>query len=159
MNNSTKTRIRNAVLDALSDGDDIAAHEILGLLISQPQQDHGTLVAQQLALPGAKTIVDGPARDYHYWMRFIREKFIPFMHRNGREQFTSYEVLTWLCNCGNLQLTAGDTQMLANGKEVWRNQVYNALANLKQMGVLDAERFGKSYTIKAIKEAINETSI
>lgn len=159
MNNSTKTRIRNAVLDALSDGDDIAAHEILGLLVSQPQRDQGATMVQQLALPGAKTIVDGPARDYHYWMRFIREKFIPFMHRNGRDQFTSYEVLSWLCNCGNLQLTAGDTEVLANGKEVWRNQVYSALSNLKQMGVLDAERFAKSYTIKGIKGAEDETSV
>jgi hypothetical protein len=159
VNNSTKTRIRNAVLDALSDGDDIAAHEILGLLVSQPQKDQGATVVQQLALPGAKIIVDGPARDYHYWMRFIREKFIPFMHRNGREQFTSYEVLSWLCNCGNLQLTAGDTEVLANGKEVWRNQVYSALSNLKQMGVLDAERFAKSYTIKGVKGVEDETSV
>lgn len=159
MNNSTKTRIRNAVLDALSDGDDIAAHEILGLLVCQSVQEKTVETVRQLALPGAKTIIDGPARDYHYWMRFIREYFIPFMSQNGRYQFTSYEVLNWLCNCGNLQLTAGDTHVLANGKEVWRNQVYSALASLKQMGILDAERFGKSYTIKAIKEAANETSV
>jgi hypothetical protein len=68
-------------------------------------------------------------------------------------------VLSWLRNCGNIQLTAGDTHVLANGKEVWRNQVYSALANLKQMGVLDAERFAKSYTIKASKEVVNETSV
>jgi hypothetical protein len=159
VNNSTKIRLRNAVVDALSDGDDVAAHEMLGLLVCQPIGQDSIKQMPPLALPGAITIIDGPAKNYHYWMRFIRDNFLPFMHRNGRIQFTSYEVLSWLRNCGNIQLTAGDTHVLANGKEVWRNQVYSALANLKQMGVLDAERFAKSYTIKASKEVVNETSV
>jgi len=159
VNNTTKIRLRNAVLDALSDGDDIAAHEMLGLLVFCPQKDERMPVVRQLALPAGKVIVEGPARDYHYWVRFIRENFIPFMRTNGRSQFTSYELLSWLDNFGGLELTAGDTEQHSSGREVWRSQVCNALSTLKQMGVLDAAPFAKDYTIKAIKEAAYETSI
>ncbi len=159
MNNSTKIRLRNAIVDALSEGDDLAAHEILGFIVCQPCKEEKVATVHQLALPAGRVIVDGPARDYHYWVRFIRENFIPFMQANGRTQFTSYELLNWLDNFGGLKLTAGDTQQHSSGREVWRSQVYSALSNLKTMGVLDAPPFAKDYTIKAIKGAAYETSV
>jgi hypothetical protein len=159
VNNSTKIRLRNAIVDALSDGDDLAAHEMLGFIVGQPHKEEKVATVRQLALPAGKVIVDGPARDYHYWVRFVRENFIPFMQANGRSQFTSYELLSWLDNFGGLELTAGDTEQHSNGREVWRSQVCNALSTLKTMGILDAPPFAKDYTIKAIKEAAYETSV
>lgn len=159
MNTTTKTRLRKAILEALNEADDLAAHEILGLIIGQPSKDSQPQVTRQLALPAGKIIVDGPAHDYHYWVRFIRENFIPFMQANGRSQFTSYELLSWLDNLGGLELTEGDTEQHSSGREVWRSQVCNALSTLKTMGVLDAAPFAKDYTIKAVKEAAYETSV
>jgi hypothetical protein len=159
VNNSTKIRLRNAIVDALSDGDDLAAHEMLGFIVGQPHKEEKVATVRQLALPAGKVIVDGPARDYHYWVRFVRENFIPFMQANGRSQFTSYELLNWLDNFGGLELTAGDTQQHSSGREVWRSQVYSALSTLKTMGILEAPPFAKDYTINAIKGVACETSV
>ena len=148
MNPATQDRIRKAAQDALADRDDTAALELLALLAPQLQ-----LVSQpspQLpfaALPPAKQVIEGPAHDYHYWMRLIREHFIPFMTENGRLKFTSHELLSWIQHRNDLAISTGDLITNSCGRETWRNIVGNALTALKQMGVVSAAPFSKDYTI------------
>lgn len=145
MEDSTKRLLRSAALEALNSADDRAALELLAMLNQQPTQV--TTSRSVAALPAAREVLDGPAHDYHYWVRFIRENFIPFMTGNGRLKFTSNELLTWLENCSELKLTSGDMGTDARNRENWRNGVTNAMAQLKTMGVVNAAAFGKEYTI------------
>lgn len=147
MENITKALLRNAILEAVTAEQDAAALELLNILNGQPMALAAAKPAQ-LALPPVRQITDGPAHDYHYWVAFIRENFIPFMSANGRLRFTSHELLTWLENNPALTLTAGDIEHHATGREVWRNGVSAALSALKQRGILNAPAFGKDYEIK-----------
>lgn len=145
MNDTTKAFLRNAVLEALSAQADASALELLSLLNGVSAQTQPRIEIP--ALPMAREVEAGDAHDYHYWCRFIRENFIPFMTGNGRFRFTSHELLTWLENCNSLTLTAGDVETHATGREVWRNTVSAALSHLKQQGALHAAAFAKEYQI------------
>jgi hypothetical protein len=146
MENTTKALLRNAILEALSAEQDASAMELMNILNGSPVS---TVPAKpvQLALPPIRSIENGPAHDYHYWVAFIRENFIPFMTANGRLRFTSPELMTWLENSPNLVLTAGDIEQHSTGRETWRNGVSAALSVMKQRGVLKAPAFSKDYEI------------
>jgi hypothetical protein len=144
MNQTTKDFLRAAAQAALNAKDDTAAQELLAMLLGQPATSQPVT---SLALPAARQPLNGPAHDYHYWVAFIRENFIPFMAANGRLRFTSHELLTWLENSPALALTAGDIEQHSTGRETWRNGVSAALSALKQRGILNAPAFGKDYEI------------
>jgi hypothetical protein len=146
MENTTKALLRNAILEALSAEQDASAMELMTILNGSSALA-ATAKPIQLALPPVRKIENGPAHDYHYWVAFIRENFIPFMAANGRLRFTSPELLTWLENSPNLVLTAGDIEQHSTGRETWRNSVSAALSAMKQRGVLKAPAFGKDYEI------------
>ena len=146
METATVELLREAALKALNNAEDRSAFEILALLNQEPVQVTTTKAVQ--VLPAAREIVDAPAHDYHYWMRFIRENFLPFMSGNGRLKFTSPEAFSWLENCSNLSLTTGDVETHSSGREVWRNSVSIALAALKKQGILYAPAFGRVYEIR-----------
>lgn len=145
MESTTQDYLRKAAIEALSAKADTAAMELLGLLHRQSAQK--SQLPEMPALPAANEIIDGPAHSYHYWARFIRENFIPFMLGNGRLRFTSYELFSWLKNCTALALTTGDIEQDGNGKEVWKNIAYNGLASLKKQGVVYAPASAKAYQI------------
>lgn len=145
MNDTTKAFLRNAVLEALSAQADSSALELLSLLNGFPPNNVQPAQPPRLAM--VRDLDDEVAHDYHYWCRFIRENFIPFMTSNGRLKFTSHELLTWLENCAFLKLTTGDLEKYSTGREVWRNTVGLALSHLKQQGALHAPAFGKEYQI------------
>ena len=145
MNPTTVKLLRQAAIDALNSKEDIAAAELLSLMNVGEVRLPAT--TEPKALPESKELFEGPAHDYHYWMQFIREQFIPFMTSNGRLRFTSHELLTWLENCQEMRLTNGDVEKHSSGKTVWRNAVSGALGHLKQQGVLKAPAFGKEYEI------------
>lgn len=144
MESATRALLRSAILEAVKTEQDAAAIELMALLTGTTPTP---LVAAPLALPAARQLIDGPAHDYHYWVAFIRENFIPFMTSNGRLRFTSHELLTWLENVPALALTTGDVEQHSTGREVWRNGVSAALATMKQRGILKAPAFGKDYEI------------
>ena len=146
METTTVELLREAALKALNNAEDRSAFEILALLNQEPVQVTTTKAVQ--VLPAAREIVDAPAHDYHYWTRFIRENFLPFMSGNGRLKFTSPEAFSWLENCSNLNLTTGDVETHSSGREVWRNSVSIALAELKKQGILYAPAFGRVYEIR-----------
>jgi len=148
---TTKALIRNAILEAITAEQDSAALELLQILNGSTVQEQATLPV--LRLPASREVTDGVARDYHFWATFIRENFIPFMTSNGRLRFTSHELLTWLENCQQLQLTAGDIEQHSSGRETWRTGVSAALSVLKQRGILKAPAFGKDYEI--LRPALN----
>ena len=145
MNPATVELLRAATIQALQNKQDVAAIELLSLMdVSAPNDVK--------ALPEAAdmTIADGPSHDYHYWTKFIRNQFIPFMTANGRLRFTSHELMTWLENCKGVEFTAGDFEQHSNGKLVWRNTVSCALSTLKTQGLLQAPPFGKEYVIQTL---------
>ena len=146
MEPNTRRFLRSAVLEALNAEDDRAAMELLNLLTDQPPT---TNTQSEIAvLPASRTILEGPAHDYHFWVRFIRESFIPFMTGNGRLRFTSHELMSWLENFNSLPLTAGDIELEANGREIWRCRVSAALQHLKLMGCIQAPWKGRDYLIE-----------
>lgn len=160
MNPATVELLRAATIQALQSKEDAAATELMALM-------NGTAVeSAPKALPEAKTtqlaiapetvdqiVSDGPAHDYHYWVAFIRHQFIPFMSSHGRLRFSSHELLTWLENRPDLNLTTGDVERNSQDKLIWRHSVSAALGNLKTQGVLAAPPFGKEYTITQRIEA------
>jgi len=151
MKTTTRDFLRQAALAALQAKDDSAALELLSMMPGDScDQQVEPAVA---ALPPAREVQDGPAHDYHYWMKFIREQFIPFLMANGRMQFTSYEALSWIQNSKQLSLTSGDIEQYQNGSPVWRALASNALIALKKQGILQAPPYGKDYTIATIGSA------
>lgn len=149
MEQATQDYLRKAAIEALTAKADHVALELLALL----HGDSGQLsaVSQVKALPAATQVIEGPAHDYHYWIKFIREQFIPFLQGNGRFKFTSYELLNWIERCSSVQLTTGDVEQYESGKEIWRNITSNALANLKKQGVVKAPPWGKEYEICSLR--------
>ena len=145
MEDTTRTLLREAALKALTDSQDRSAFELLALLNQEPVQVTTAKAAN--VLPAARDVFDAPAHDYHYWARFIRENFLPFMTGNGRLKFTSPELFSWLDNCSSLKLTTGDVETHSSGREVWRNGVSMALADLKRQGIVNAPTFGRVYEI------------
>lgn len=143
MNSETIELLRAATIQALQNKQDIAAGELLGLINPEPVK------AMLPALsPSTIEVVNGPAHDYHYWARFVRENFIPFMTSNGRLRFTSFELITWLENCKNLPLTSGDIEVRpGDSRTTWKGIMSNALSSLKSQGILKAPAFGKEYEI------------
>jgi hypothetical protein len=145
MNPTTQDRIRKAAQDALADRDDASALELLSLLAGiAPARIERSSIA---ALPPGRQVTEGPAHDHHYWVRFVREHFIPFMIENGRAKFTSPELLSWIEHHETVPMTTGDTSPGDGGREAWRSYVSDALASLKRMGVLTAAPFSKDYSI------------
>lgn len=146
MDPKTVEMLREAAINALHSKEDVAAAELLSLLNSGSVQL--PVVQEPPALPQGRELIEGPAHEYQYWMRFIREQFIPFMSANGRMRFTSHELLAWLENCEQLTLTTGDMEDSRNdGRPVWRQGVTLALSNLKQQGIVNAPPFSKEYQI------------
>jgi hypothetical protein len=145
MEETTRELLREAALKALSDAEDRSAFELISLLNQEAVQVTTSNVAN--VLPSARDIFDAPAHDYHYWARFIRENFLPFMTGNGRLKFTSPELFSWLDNCSTLKLTTGDIETHSSGREAWRNSVSLALQDLKKQGVVNAPTFGRVYEI------------
>lgn len=149
MEPATQDYLRRAAIDALNAKADKAALELLAMLHGDSAQLPAVKHVQ--ALPAAPQVVEGPAHDYHYWIKFIREQFIPFLQSNGRFRFTSYELLNWIERCSSVQLTTGDVEQYESGKEIWRNITSNALANLKKQGVVKAPPWGKEYEVCSLR--------
>lgn len=153
MNTTTRALLRNAVIEAVNTEQDDAAMELLSLLngnsiTEQVESDDSTAHCSQLMLPSERLIIDGPARDYHYWAGIIRDSFIPFMVANGRHKFTSGELYSWLGNGTNVQMTAGDVELRSDGKEYWRNILSDALRSLKGQGLIVSIKGGRVYSIQ-----------
>jgi hypothetical protein len=143
MNSDTKALLRHTILEAINSEQDAAAMELLALLTGSAP------VAQPIpaALPAARNVIEGPARDYHYWASFIRENFFSHIKDNGRFGFTSSEMFSWLENKRDMQWTAGDVQLRSDGFEMWRNIASNALTALKIRGFVNAKPRGRDYVI------------
>jgi len=154
MEETTRNLLREAAVTALSESQDRSAFELLALL--NQEQIQTTTRTAAAALPAARELQDGAAHDYHYWSRFIRENFIPFMTGNGRLKFTSHELISWLENCSKLPLTTGDIETHSSGREVWKNSVSLSLADLKRQGIFEAQPFSRVYEI--VKPALPATS-
>lgn len=146
MEQVTQELLRKAAIEALSSREDRAAMELLALL--HGRQSHSTVQQTTHTLSAAQPISEGPPHDCHYWIKFIRENFIPFMTSNGRLRFTSHELFSWIENCSRAELTTGDVQRQVDGKAVWRDIASNALGNLKRQGIIYAEFRGKEYEIQ-----------
>ena len=142
MNPTTVDLLREAAIQALRNKQDASAHELLTLIKVAPPP-------QLKALPSESqgTIMSGPDHGSNFWENYIRQNFIPFMIENGRHGFTSFELNDWLSNRADIELTAGDVQILSEGKPVWKKRVSKALSRLKTQGVLHAEDHGKTYQI------------
>lgn len=154
MNPTTVELLRAATIQALQNKQDAAAVELLALMNGTSVESAPKALPQAtpapLAIapkPAEQIISEGPAHDYHYWVAFIRKEFIPFMTSHGRLRFSSHELLTWLENRDDLNLTTGDIELNTQDKLIWRNSVSAALGSLKGQGVLSAPPFGKEYTI------------
>jgi hypothetical protein len=152
MNPTTKALLRNAVLEAVNTEQDLAAMELLFLLTGKQLPNQQQARAQlpesaQAQLPVGRQVIDGPARDCHYWASFIRENFIPFMVANGRARFTSNELFSWLENNPAVCMTSAEIEPRSDGYEYWRNIVSNALTSLKLGGLVEAQPNGRVYMI------------
>lgn len=147
MQPNTQRFLRGAIQEALNAEDDAAAAELMAMLsgCTQPQP-----VA---APPALDPTIPGPAHDYHFWARLIRESFIPFMSNNGRMRFTSHELFSWIDSCSNLPLTDGDIEQRKDGAVVFRTRISDALNHLKQCGIVKAGPKSRVYEIVALPAA------
>jgi hypothetical protein len=145
METTTKDFLRQAAIQALQNQEDVAASELLAILSPEPKHQPSKPI-QPVLLP-SKEVIDGPARDYHFWMQFIRENFIPFLSGNGRARFTSNEVFTWVENCQLLQLTTGDLHTHQDGTLTWRSRAGKGLSELKKQGVVSGQPGGKEFRV------------
>ena len=149
MNSTTKALLRHTILEAINSEQDAAAMELLALLTGSALDAEPVLPT----LPAARKVIDGPARDYHYWASFIRDTFLPHITNNGRLRFTSNEMFSWLENNRDMQWTAGDLESRSDGSEAWRGTVSNALTALKDRGFVKAKPRGRDYVIAQLLPA------
>lgn len=154
MNSTTKALLRHTILEAINSEQDAAAMELLALLTGSTPAAEPVVAA----LATACTVIEGPARDYHHWVSFIRENFLPHIINNGRLRFTSNEMFSWLENNQNMQWTTGDIEIRTDGAEVWRGTVSNALTALKDRGLLKAKPRGRDYSIVQLLPAKNNVN-
>lgn len=157
MNSDTKALLRHTILEAINSEQDAAAMELLALLagstpIAQPAPAPTPATD---ALPAARCVIQGPARDYHYWASFIRENFIPHIVNNGRFGFTSNQLFSWLVNNRDMQWTTGDVELRSDGFEMWRNTASHGLTALKERGVIKAKPRSRDYVIAQLLPARN----
>lgn len=152
---SAKPHLRAAVSAALEDGDDAAAMAILQIITGSSPIEPATIPSPpaQLALPESaersKGVIEGPPRDYHYWVDVIRQTFIPFLTGSGRHRFTSSELLTWMEHCSDLLFTSGDLESARKSHHPrWRERVGDALTACKSTGVLTSEPGRKVYEVQ-----------
>jgi hypothetical protein len=151
MNSTTKALLRHTILEAINSEQDAAAMELLALLTGSAPDPEPVLPA----LPAARKVIDGPARDYHYWASFIRDTFIPYIANNGRFGFTSNEMFSWLENNRDMQWTAGDLELRLDGFEMWRNTASHGLSALKERGLVRAKPRSRDYVIAQLLPARN----
>lgn len=162
MNPTTKSLIRNAVIEAINAEHDDAAMELLSLLNENSTAVQSAVVASSdHAMKFVESrVVEGPSRDYHYWAKFIRENFIPFLTANGRARFTSRELFSWLENNPAVLFTAGEVELRSDGYERWRGIVSNALTALKDRGMVQAAEKGRCYAISGrVDEQIQHVAL
>jgi hypothetical protein len=145
MESATQDYLRQAAAQALEAKDDASVVEILGLLRGATATEAPTQAP--LALPAADPTNGGPAHSYHFWAQFIRDRFIPFMLRNGRDKFTSHELFAWLQNSGSPEFTSGDLKSYADGSLAWRNAASSGLNALKVQGVVHSRLNSRVYFI------------
>lgn len=152
MNPTTKSLLRRTIQQAINSEQDAAAMELFALLTGSTP----AVEPVHIALPATREVIDGPARDYHYWATFIRDKFLPYLVNNGRICFTSHEMFSWMENNKNMQFTAGDVQRRTNGGEIWRGIASNALTALKRGGIVESNPFSHRYLIVQSLPAQND---
>jgi hypothetical protein len=141
--------LHEAASRALKDEQHLAAMELLKLFNWYANQDlsHEPVralraVSTPVALmpsDGPVRTVQGPAREYTFWMSLIRDKFIPFMLSNGRYRFTACDLLKYIENREEIRFTTGDEEIQRNTRKTWRVRVTNALYQLKENGCLVGE--------------------
>lgn len=148
MDTATKAFLRKAVIEAVHNQEDTAAKELFDILAQNLSDNKSALPplcqeSEQLTLEP----VNGPARTYRHWSKFIEKHFIPFVVANGRCRFTSVELFSWIEHSSETKMTAGDIALRSDGKQYWRSIVTNALKSLKDCGIIDAEKGGRVYVI------------
>lgn len=151
MNPTTLELLRNAAIEALQNKNDESAAELLSLmeLPSQPALPAAcapqlvTLEAEPLQLPPLPESDEG--RDYHFWTKAIRDFYLPTLAREGKTDFTTPQLFSWVDFVG-FPLTTGDLQMVGS-RPYWKCRVGSALDCLCSNNIIHRYGFfSKTYS-------------
>ena len=141
-----KSYLRNAVVEALAAGDDLAAGQLMDLVLDRqpsPEPAHIKLIsgAQPLALPTSPP--DGFKSQWD-WAGIIEEQFVPTVETS----FTTSELHSWITR-NNLLSGEEQAQERATFKTPkWKSNVGNALGKMKDKRLIRNSGFGiKTYFV------------
>jgi hypothetical protein len=151
MKTETKARLRAAAIEALRDGDDDGALELLTLIgvppfLQQlpPEPVQAQLMPDLTDLPLPHT---QDAHDVYAWAMAIEKFFLPNLASRGRTDFTTPEMLSWFETSG-FPFTTGDLEVLPGHNRMrWRCIAGNALTKLRESGsIFQRGYFSRTYT-------------
>ncbi len=158
MQEVTQSYLRKAAIQALTDGRDSAALEIISFLrdTSPPLLNSSVLPANSLPACIDKDSVnidsivsDGRAHAREFWENLIRARFLPFLRENGRVAFTSPEMVSWLENLDDIAFTTGDMKVYKGYRTFWKVKACDALQCIRAKGIVHAEKSSKEYMISS----------
>lgn len=142
MEPSTHDYLRKAATEALASKDDAAALQLIGLLcggkqVNKPQQT-------ELAIASTGKPIEGTAHSSYFWAQVIRESFLPKIKADGRNEFTSNEVFTWLESKWNGNFNSED---LAKHDDTitWRARASYSFTILKREKLIWSELHKRTY--------------
>ena len=151
MNPTTLELLRNAAIEALQNKNDESAAELLSLMELPMQPTLPAATAPPLVTVEA-TPIQFPAlpesnegRDYHFWMKAIRDCYLPTLEQEGQTEFTTPQLFSWVDFVG-FPLTTGDMQMVGN-RPYWKCRAGTALGHLCNSNVIHRYGFfSKTYS-------------
>lgn len=142
MEPSTHDYLRKAATEALASKDDAAALQLIGLLcggkeVNKPQQT-------ELAIAFTSKPTKDTVHSSYFWAQVIRESFLPKIKADGRNEFTSNEVFTWLESTWDGKFSPGD---LAEHDDTttWRARASYSFTILKREKLIWSELHKRTY--------------
>ena len=102
-----------------------------------------TVEATPIQFPALPESDEG--RDYHFWMKAIRDCYLPTLAQEGKTEFTTPQLFSWVDFVG-FPLTRGDLQMVGS-RPYWKCRAGSALDHLCNNNVIHRYGFfSKTYS-------------
>lgn len=168
MDPTTVDLLRQAAIDALHAKNDVAASEILSLMDFNTAPSLPAIPAQikkpMEVLPQKDQVIQFPplpssseGRDYYFWVRAIRDCYLPALTSENQTEFTTPQLFSWIEFVG-FPLTTGDLEIVGS-RPYWKCRIGNALEKLCEQKIIRrCGIFSKTYST-IISQQILPTTI
>lgn len=162
MEETTRSLLRNAVVEAMRQEQDDAAVELIAMLKGYtpgaeapvPAITPATIVEERQPLAFPPLPEHPHARGSYFWEEAIEKFYLPTLVAAGQDTFTSHEMYAWI-EASGFPLTSGDWDNKAN-RTTWKVNSGQGLQHLHEKGVVHRlGMFGKTYSLKRPQQVLS----